>query len=62
MFARQLHLFAGSNRETQRNNAMTMTRASYDLIQLETIEHIMNCTLIDGDHDSILETVTLPFV
>lgn len=61
MFARQLHLFPGSDRETKRQNAMTQKRAMYDLIQLESIDHFMNCTFIDGDHDSIMETVTLPF-
>ena len=61
MFAGQLHLFPGSNRQTRRQNAAKLERARYDLIQLESIEHFMNCTLIDDDHDSILETVTLPF-
>ena len=63
LFARQLHLFPGPDRASQRRNAMeTHSRARYGLINLETIDRFINCTYIDNDHNSILETVTLPFV
>ena len=62
LFARQLHLFPGDDRVSQRRNAMDQSHARYDLIQLETIESHMNCTNIDNDNNSIMETVTLPFV
>ena len=35
--------------------------ARYDLIQLESIESYVNCTFIDNNQNSIMETVTLPF-
>ena len=54
---RQLHLFPGPNRLV---NAYNLDRAMYDLIEVQTIEHVINCTLID-DSDSILETLVLPF-
>ena len=62
MFARQLHLFPGSSRQTRRDNAMAQSCARYGLVQLETIDTFMNCTSIDGDADTILETITIPFV
>ena len=61
VFARQLHLFPGSDRRTQRQNANALKYARYALITLESMDTFMNCTTIDNDHDSILETITLPF-
>ena len=61
LFARQLHLFPGKDRATRRRNAKDMTHARYDLIQLESIESYVNCTFIDNNQNSIMETVTLPF-
>ena len=61
LFARQLHLFPGRDQDSQRESAMKFVYAMYDLVQLETIKQIMNCTFIDDNHDSIMETVTLPF-
>lgn len=61
MFARQLHLFPGPDQRSQRESAMKLERAMYDLVQLETINEFINCTFIDDNHDSIMETVTLPF-
>ena len=60
MFARQLSLFQGSDRTTQREHARTLKYARYDLIQLHSIDTYMNCTVLE-DGQSILETVTLPF-
>lgn len=61
MFTRQLHLFPGSDLTTRRRNARSLDRDRYGLIQLETIDKFMNCTTIDNDNDSVLQTVTLPF-
>ena len=61
MFARQLHLFPGSDPLSQRDSARKLERAMYDLVQLETINVFINCTFIDDNHDSIMETITLPF-
>ena len=58
LFAEQLHLFPGSDRRARRLNAMSHQYARYDLIQLESIDMYMNCTIDNGD---IFETVTLPF-
>ena len=61
IFARQLHLFPGSDRQSRRRNALALTHARYGLIPLESMQTFMNCTTIDNDNDSILETITLPF-
>ena len=61
LFAQQLHLFPGRDRDTQRINAGSFSHAMYDLITIESIDTIMNCTPVDNDNDCILETVTLPF-
>ena len=61
IFARQLHLFPGADRATQRESARSHSYARYDLIQVESIIKIINCTFVDNDHNSILETITLPF-
>ena len=58
---RQIHMFPGSDDTSRRDTAKRLSWARYDLIQLETIERFMNCTLIDGSPDTILETLTLPF-
>ena len=57
----QLHMFPGSDDTSRRDSVDRLSWARYDLIQLETIEHFMNCTFIDGSQDIILETLTLPF-
>jgi hypothetical protein len=54
---RQLHLFPGPNRLA---SAYQLDRAMYDMIEVQTIDHLINCTLID-DSNSILETLVLPF-
>ena len=61
MFARQLHLFPGSNAREQRQNASTMSHARYGFVALESIDTYMNCTPVDDDSNVILETITLPF-
>ena len=54
---RQLHLFPGPNRLA---NANDLDRAMFDLIEVQTMEHVINCTPID-DSSSILETLVLSF-
>ena len=58
---RQLHLFPGSDDTERRANADQLAWSRHDLIELESIEHFMNCTTVDGDESCILETITLPF-
>ena len=59
LFAEQLHLFPGRDRDAQRRNAESHKHAMYDLVHLESIQSYMNCTIQDGE---ILETVNLPFI
>lgn len=54
---RQLQLFPGPDRL---DNAYKLQHAMYDMVQVQTIEHLINCTTID-DSNSILETLVLPF-
>ena len=54
---RQLNLFSGPNRRACANQ---LARAMYDIVLVQTIEHLINCTFID-DSTNILETVVLPF-
>lgn len=61
IFAEQVHLFPGDDRTQQRESARSLSYALYDLVQVESIIKIVNCTFIDNDHNSILETITLPF-
>ena len=56
---RQQHLFPGTSGPTRLASAYDMDRAMYDMIEVQTIEHVINCTLIDSN--SILETIVLPF-
>ena len=58
---RQLDLFPGSDRASKLDRASTFERARYDLVELDSIDKFMNCTTIDDDTDTILETITLPF-
>ena len=58
---RQLDLFPGSDRTSKLNRASRLKRARYDLVELDSIDKFMNCTTIDEDDDTILETITLPF-
>ena len=55
--SRQLELFPGPHRLA---SAYQLDRAYYDVIEVSTIEHVINCTLVD-DSNSILETLVLPF-
>ena len=61
IFAEQLHLFHGEDRDQQRESARSQSCARYDLIQIESIIKIINCTFVDNNPNSILETITLPF-
>jgi len=62
LFARQLNLFPGNNRDSQRQYANTLKYARYDLVQLENIDTYMNCTFLNNDpNGGILESITLPF-
>ena len=53
---RQMHLFGA-----QRGLVDRLKRARYDLYEIANLDYFMNCTHIDGDSDTILETHVLPF-
>ena len=57
----QLDLFPGSDVHSQRAEADRLAWCRYDLIELDSIDHFMNCTILDDDQSCILETITLPF-
>lgn len=60
-FASQLGLFPGSDDAMRRTHAQTHERAMYDFIAPETIDEYVNCTYVDNDPNTLLETITLPF-
>ena len=43
------------------NNIRIEKKGNFDLVLPESFESYMNCTLVDNDQDTILETLTLPF-
>ena len=53
---RQLHLFGG-----QRARADRLSKARYDLYEIENLNYFINCTHIDDNSDVLLETHVLPF-
>jgi hypothetical protein len=59
---RHLDYFPGTDVYAQRRSAEEMAFAHYDLVQIESIEEFMNCTIIDGSTSTLLETITIPFV
>ena len=61
LFARQLHLFPGSNVFEQRQSANTMSNALHGFVTLESIDTYMNCTPVDDDPNCLMETITIPF-
>ena len=61
LFTPQLHLFPGKSRQERRDNAEDLRYARYDVITLDSLGMIMNCTCVDNDPNTILETVILPF-
>jgi len=59
--SRQLHLFSGSNENERLAHSEMLCKAHYDLVVVESFDYFMNCTYIDDDQNTILETNTLPF-
>ena len=59
-FASQRHLF-GSDATMQQERIQQHRRAHYDLLDPRTFTCYLNCTPIDGDPDTLMETITLPF-
>ena len=53
--ARQLNMFPGPIR---RESVNRLKRAWYDVVEVQTIDHVINCTRIDA---GFLETIVLPF-
>ncbi len=60
-FHRQLELFQGSEDVTRQQNVNFQAYARYDLVQPQSFESFMNCTPINGDACTVLETITIPF-
>ena len=58
---RQLDMFSGDTETARHTNALRLSRAFYDLVHVDSMKHIMNCTSIDNDSDLIMQTITLPF-
>ena len=58
---RQLHFFDAPNDEQRRLIVETHRYAFYDFILPQSIDGYMNCTSVDGDPNTFLETITLPF-
>ena len=53
---RQIHLFGG-----QRELVNRLCQARYDLYEIENLDYFMNCTHVDDDLDTFLETHVIPF-
>ena len=58
---RNLHYYDGNDRPSRLANATRERNAMFDLLEPETFESYVNCTEVNVDRDSILETITLPF-
>lgn len=58
----QLSMFEGRTDLEKREYAESLRRARYDLVQVQSISTFINCTTIDNDVNTVLETVTLPFI
>ena len=59
--SRQIDMFDGDNVREQREHADRLKCAWYGLVRIGAIDKYMNCTCIDNDSESILQTITLPF-
>jgi hypothetical protein len=59
--ARQLAMFPGETDAVRRESASKLSHAFYDLVHVDSIAEIMNCTCVDYDSDSIMQTITIPF-
>jgi len=57
----KLHMFNGCDDNARKGHAETFSKAQYDLVRVESLDYFMNCTYIDDDANTILETNTLPF-
>ena len=58
---RHISMFQGSTDIEKRQHADSLSRARYDLIQVEAIDKFMNCTTIGNDPNTIMESLTIPF-
>jgi hypothetical protein len=57
----QLDMFDGSDVRTRLRCMQNEAFARYDLLQPESFQTFMNCTRVNQDQSSILETITIPF-
>ena len=61
ILGRQIMSFEGHDMATRVNNMHAERRAWFYLIQPETFDLILNCTPIDNDPNTIMQTINLPF-
>ena len=59
---RNLQFFEGDDITTKRRNLTLEMHAGFDLIQPESFNRFLNCTVVNESKDAILETITLPFL
>lgn len=57
----QLDMFDGSDLHARLACMQNEAFARYDLLQPESFQTFMNCTRVNQDQSSILETITIPF-
>ena len=62
LFGRSINLFPGNDIDSRRANIARHRYATYDLLDPRSFESYVNCTVIDEDSLTVLETITLPFV
>jgi len=51
---RQLSMFRGRTDLERREHASSLSRARYDLIQIQSIDKFINCTTIDNDRNTVI--------
>ena len=61
ILGRQIMSYEGRDMATRVNNMHAERRAWFYLIQPESLDLILNCTPIDNDPNTIMQTITLPF-
>lgn len=61
ILGRQIMSYEGRDMATRVNNMHAERRAWFYLILPETIDQIINCTSINNDPNTIMQTITLPF-
>ena len=61
VIVKNINSFPGCDVESKMSNAKRERSARFDVLQPESFESFINCTVVNEDRGSILETITLPF-